>query len=560
MGKASWVALCLSVLFIAVMLRVSHLGDADYGLDEIFHVYVAQELINGDPPILPSGFHYERGLPYSYLVAIAGSVGGFNETALRMPSVLFGVLVIALVYGFTARWYSAFAGLIAAFITTFSPIEVALSREVRMYTMLQFLFLLIAFLFYEGFETSSSQHHPHPGRALLKTWFVPYEVRPIFLLWAGLLFLLAWRVHALIQPAMSGIIAYMLVMAGMAVVMKGLPRPLRQKYMVSGLAVLLGGIVGSVLFPEKVAKLLAESHSIPLFYEERAYNWNYFRWELLDEYPIIFGTLTFSFLVCIVKQPKLGLFLGVVFVVPFLLHSLVFTFKTYRYIFHLLPLMYIAAAVGISACLSSVWSAGCRLNAKASVPSNLWTVIVAGTLGAAMMGMLINMPWFMRTVKDYSTDFQLPHFADVQHHHWKKAMAYIIQHQKEGDVIISASAIHTKYYGASQPLYAMNDVRLRLNMYRNLQDEYGNLIDYASGAVVLKDLEDVKRVLREHHSGWFMTYLWRRERFWNHPDRLIPVTGTFPDEVFRYLDGNLERKTIPGVPDIAVWRWSREEK
>ena len=557
--QALWFASIIIVMFIAATLRVSHLGDSDYGLDEILHVYVSKELISGKPPLLPSGYHYERGLAYSYLVAFAGFVGGFNEVALRMPSVIFGLLVIVLVYWFTARWFSVLAGLIAAFITTFSPIEVVLSREVRMYTMLQFLFLLIVFLVYEGFETRSVRARYRQSWPTIQGWIDRYEVRPLLLCWAGLLFLLACQVHVLIQPAMSGIIAYVFIMAGAALVLKDMPIPNRQKYWVSCLVLVFAGIAGTLLFPEKIDKLLTATQTTPLFYEERAYNWNYFRWELLDEYPIIFGTVTLSFLVGIVKQPKLGVFLCTVFIVPFLLHSLLFTFKAYRYIFHILPLMYIAAGIGFSVCISYLWSVGNAFNAKGSVPKVIWNTMVVGILGSVILGMLINMPWFMRTIKDFSNDFQLPHFADVQHHEWKKAMAYIIQHQKEGDVIISASAIHTAYYGASQPLYAMNDVRLQLNMNRNLKDEYGNLIDYASGAVVLKDLEDVKKVIRENRSGWAMTYLWRRERFWNHTDREIPETGTFPDDVFRYLKENFERKTIPGAPAIAVWRWDSDD-
>ena len=114
-GQLLWMALCLIVLFMAATLRISHLGDADYGLDEIFHVYVSQELLKGNPPVLPSGYHYERGLPYSWVVATARYVGGFNEVALRMPSVVFGLFVIVLVYWMTSRWFSPLAGIVAAF-------------------------------------------------------------------------------------------------------------------------------------------------------------------------------------------------------------------------------------------------------------------------------------------------------------------------------------------------------------------------------------------------------------------------------------------------------------
>ena len=91
---------------------------------------------------------------------------------------------------------------------------------------------------------------------------------------------------------MSGILVYVVVMAGAALVLRDIPMPIRQKYWVSCLVLVLGGIAGMLLFPEKVDKLLTATQTTPLFYEERAHNWNYFRWELLDEYPIVFGTFT----------------------------------------------------------------------------------------------------------------------------------------------------------------------------------------------------------------------------------------------------------------------------
>ena len=554
--KPFWLALCIVLLFIAATLRFSHLGDQDFGLDEILHVYVAQELVKGSPPVLPSGYLYDRGLPYSYLVALAGFLGEFDEFTLRVPSVVCGVLVVLLVYWITARWFSASAALVAAILTTFSPIEVALSREVRMYTFFQLLFLLMLFLFFEGFETSPTTTASQSRLSRVQAWFAAFNIRPVFLLLAGMIFLLAWQVHALVQPGVSGPIAYILVMAGIVFVINKLEAPIRQKYIASSVVIIFGAIAGSVLFPEKLNKLLAMTQATPYFYQERADNWNYYRWELLDAYPIVFGGLTIFFVVCLIKNPKVGLFLSLSFLVPFILHSVILPMKTYRYIFHILPLMYMVAGVGFSECFSCLWSAGCKLNTKEYLPKIVWNTLVAGILCTAILGMLINMPWFMRTVKDYSNNFQLPHFVDVQHHKWKNAMTYIAQHQIEGDIIISGSPSLTGYYGANQPLYAMNDVRLRLNINANMRDEHGNLIDYASGAIVLIDLEDVKQVIRDNPSGWVITYLWRGERFWNHPDRPIPLTGTFPDEVIQFLQRNYHMETVPGSPVLALWRWT----
>ncbi|MGB0909845.1 MAG: glycosyltransferase family 39 protein [Nitrospirales bacterium] len=554
-SKLICLGLCLVLVCMAAVLRFSHLGDADFGLDEIFHVYAGQELAKGNPPLLPSGFLYDRGLPYSYLVALAGFLGEFDEFTLRVPSVVCGILVVFFVYWITARWFSAPAGLVAAFLTTFSPIEVALSREVRMYTVFQLLFLLMLFFFYEGYEPSSIKAD-RSRWPRFQSWCAIYKIRPFFLLLAGITFLLAWQVHKLVQPGVSGIIAYVLALAGIAFVIQKLESPIKQKYIASGAIVIAGVVVAIVLFPEKLSGLIAMTQSTPHFYQERADNWSYYRWELLDEYPMVFGSLTLSLLVCLVKNQKVGLFLSFCFLVPFILHSVILPWKAYRYIFHTLPLMYMVVGVGFTACFSLLWSEGCKLNVDEHVPRMIWHALVVGILCAATLGMLINMPWFMRTIKDYSNDFQTPHFVDVQHHKWKNAMSYIAQHQREGDVLISSYPILTGYYGAKQTQYTLNEVTLRLNRKANLTNDRGNLIDYTFGAEVLQDLEELKKVIMNNPSGWVITYLWRGERYWNHPDRPIPLTGTFPDEVMRYLEANLDRDMIPGSPAIAVWHWS----
>lgn len=556
-SRPYWLSLCIVLLCIAAILRFSHLGDEDFGLDEILHVYAAEQLLQGNPPVLPSGYVYSRSASYSYLVALAGFLGKFDEFTLRVPSVVFGILVVLLVYGITTRWFSASAGLAAAFLTTFSPIEIAFSREVRMYTLFQLLFLLILFFFYEGFETYSPTIAKKTRFPQIRKWVVAFNIRPLFLLVAGITFLLAWDVHTLVQPGISGPIAYVLVMAGIALVINKLEAPIRQKYIASSVVIILGGVAVSALFPEKLSKLMAITQLVPDWYQERADNWSYYRWILLDEYPIVFGSLTMFLIVCLVKNPKVGLFLSVSFLVPVILHSVIFPLKSYRYIFHVLPLMYIAAGVGFSECLSFLWSAGCKFNTKEYLPKMVWNALVAGILCTAVLGMLINMPWFMRTVKDYSNDFHLPHFVDVQHHKWKNAMKYISQHQTDGDVIVSGYPLLCRHYGASQPLYFMNNAYLRLNVQRNLKNNHGELIDYTFGAVVLKNLDDFKQVVNTHPSGWAVTYRWRDERYWNHPDRPISIFGTFPDEVVRYLQDHYDFEEVPGAPDMALWRWGK---
>ncbi len=551
---------CIVLVCIAALLRLSYLEDADFGLDEILHVYVAEQLTQGNPPVLPSGYLYDRSLSFSYLVGVAGMLGGFNEFALRIPAALFGVLLVVFVYWITTRWFSASAGLAAAFFATFSPIEVALSREVRMYTLFQLLFLAILFLVYEGFEANARVNDRHEKSSPISQWIENLQIRPTFLVGAGFLFFIAWEIHKLVQPGIAGILVYVLVMGGGALFARNLENYVRLKYIGAGLCLILGVIGFVLLLPEKIEEFIATTQAVPPWYEERAGNWNFYRWQLLDEYPIVFGILAIPLAFCFIRNPKLSLFLLLTFFVPVILHSVFFPQKSFRYIHHVLPVMYIIAGVGFGELLTFLWSRGLMIDIGQIVPKKLWSVFVFGVLSVVVGAMLINMPWFMRTLKDFSSHYQSPHITDVQHHNWKNVMAYITEHKKDGDVMIASYPLLARYYGATQPVYFMNQAYESNNKEANIRDSHGRLLDYTSGGVVLETLEGFKQVIHENQSGWIVTYRWRGEDYKNHGNRPIPIDGTFPENVVAYLNENYTLESVPNSSDMAVWRWIREDR
>ncbi|WP_454065095.1 glycosyltransferase family 39 protein [Candidatus Nitrospira salsa] len=554
-SKPYWVFLCFILICIAAIFRFSHLGDKDFGIDEILHVYAAQELLQDHVPLLPSGYAYERGLPYTYLVAVMGYLGGFTELNLRIPSAILGVVVVFFVYWMTQRWFSVEAGLVAAFFTALSPMEIAHSREVRMYMLFQLLFLLIAFFFFEGFETSSRRNTNVPKLTATKKWTDTFQVRPLFLCYAGMAFLLALGVHKLILPAMSGFVGYVLVMGIIGVVSRSIDSPVRQKYIGTALMIIVGATVGSLLFPGIPAKLVAITQEPLAWGQENADNWSYYRWLLLDEYPLVFGGLSIFLLYGFLQNRRVGLLIACVFLLPFVIQSVILPMKSYRYLLYVLPFMYMAAGVGVAGLLRSLWSAGHAFNKVEFVPNRVWKFFVSIVLMGGILGVLINMPWFMRTVKDFAQDFQSPHVTDVQHHNWGTTVQYIESHAVPGDVIVSGYPLLSRHYGATQPLYFMNNAYLVTNINRDLKNEQGQLIDYTFGVPVLQNLDDLKQIMKRHPSGWVMTYEWRKDRFWNYPDLPETSLGTFPVEVIRYIKEHLERQKIPNAPYMALWRW-----
>jgi hypothetical protein len=136
--------LLLVLLGIGAALRFYGLGDPGLHGDEETMAMAVQHILQDGRPILPSGMFYPRGITELYLMALSASVFGLTEWALRLPSALCGVALIALAYSAGKRflqpqWNLAFAATVAML-----PDIIDYSQTARMYVFM--LACIAAFL------------------------------------------------------------------------------------------------------------------------------------------------------------------------------------------------------------------------------------------------------------------------------------------------------------------------------------------------------------------------------------------------------------------------------
>src|SRR5574341_157640 len=131
-----------------IILRINDLGSKTFWMDETIQTYAALGLMQQGIPVLPSGAIYSRGFLDTLLIAQSFKIFGVSEFAARLPSALFGILTIPLIYLTGKELGNKRVGIIAAFLITFSEFENFMNRDARMYSQLQFLYLLTAYLFY----------------------------------------------------------------------------------------------------------------------------------------------------------------------------------------------------------------------------------------------------------------------------------------------------------------------------------------------------------------------------------------------------------------------------
>src|SRR5271157_5567849 len=140
--------LALALLTAAgAWLRLSHLGTKSLWLDEGATVALARASWSH---FIWVWWHGEANPQTIYFLVMRGWILlGRSETCLRLPSALFGVASIPLMYVMARRFVSVGPALAAAALLAFSPAHVYYSQEARSYT-LAILFVLLSSYFFVG--------------------------------------------------------------------------------------------------------------------------------------------------------------------------------------------------------------------------------------------------------------------------------------------------------------------------------------------------------------------------------------------------------------------------
>ena len=128
--RGAWL---LGIMALGIAVRLYHLGTWGLGMDEAYSANVAthglRDLVNFivvddfHPPLYYTFLHFWRMISTS-------------EVWLRIPSVVFGVLTIWVIYALGARLVDHRVGLLSAGILAISPLHIWHSQEVRMYALL----------------------------------------------------------------------------------------------------------------------------------------------------------------------------------------------------------------------------------------------------------------------------------------------------------------------------------------------------------------------------------------------------------------------------------------
>lgn len=125
--------LLISILAFGLIIRLINLNQSLW-LDEAINILAVQnysffDLITG---YLKGDFHPPG---WSVILWLWTQIFGISEVSIRMPSVIFGVLTIFIVYLIGKKLLSEKLGIIAALLICLNPLHIFYSQEARMYSM-----------------------------------------------------------------------------------------------------------------------------------------------------------------------------------------------------------------------------------------------------------------------------------------------------------------------------------------------------------------------------------------------------------------------------------------
>lgn len=140
-----WILYVVSaIIIIAIGVRFLGIGTESIWLDEAISIQLSSQDWGG---VIESALVNDVHPPLYYLVLKAFMVLGSSEAAVRLPSLVFGVLAVGLTYLVGRETLGRERGMIAATLMAVSGFAIFYSQEARMYSMLSAL-VLATFYFY----------------------------------------------------------------------------------------------------------------------------------------------------------------------------------------------------------------------------------------------------------------------------------------------------------------------------------------------------------------------------------------------------------------------------
>jgi mannosyltransferase len=166
-----WLVLLLFLVLLAFTLRVyqlDHFGFwQDEGLTPLRSGYPVREILS-NRIVIQEGITRDTHPPLYYLVIhFARALLGESDFAYRYPSVLFGLLLVPLLFQLGRQLDGPTTGFVAAMLAAVNPLQIWYSQEARMYTLVVLLGTLATYILWRSLTAPALSNRALAARLAL---------------------------------------------------------------------------------------------------------------------------------------------------------------------------------------------------------------------------------------------------------------------------------------------------------------------------------------------------------------------------------------------------------
>jgi hypothetical protein len=505
--KTNWVLVL--IMLVAIPLISYDPTYQPYWQDELTSYFAAKGVLAHGLPLLPSGFLYAKSELYSDVLALSMLIFGEQHGALRIPTMLTYLSSLPIFYYMSLAFFkNRKIALLATAMLAFSPSDLRWGSQMRMYEQAQFFAIITAFLLYRALQKPDSLTRIYLAVGSLVLNYFSHE--EIFIIFPAVIIAVLWLSWDSRQR---------------------LPEILYQKHW--WIAAIVGSvIIATQLLLSKITHppVLGTDVSQQPMIEISVQNLPFYTKLLFYPAALAQPNYTIDAILSLIGgiwairgRDKPAILLFLLFWGGILLLTFVFTLQSDRYVYPILPFLFLLAAYTIRRVFRGMWDLALRSSSALRTPFISQTPQIAMQASSIEHNSLAALSWPMRllltstTVLVLATTLFLPMiplslynhlisdtagWADhVNYPDYDVAAQYVKEHWRAGDIVISVSpAISILYYVGRVDYFISIDRALYL-----FDPGDGRITDTPTASTPLFNQQDFQTVLGEHARIWIIS-------------------------------------------------------
>ncbi len=524
------------ILVMGAYFRVVDSADVGLGFNETMHVYAAKAVMESKGPVLPSGKVYDRGALFTYTVAGSFKVFGVSLLSARLPSIVFGMFSVLLVFIIGKGFFGTAAGIIAALLMAAMPFQIAWARACRMYAMYQFFFLLSFYVFYRGFEPVASSGgnpgRPSAEKSLQWGWLVLSAVS----------ILVAFHLQPLAVALGAAILVYLFLMLVITFSTYGFGSAIRSRYFWFSLLMAVP-LLATIALPQLSAKLESAYRFAPAWAVRKGVSPLYYARFLTG--PSLFPVAVLAALGTLQVLSRLnrpGFYTLIAFGLPFAFHSVLANAQSYRYIYDIFPLLLLLAAYA----MTNILAAEVRMLQDHLSANPRWINVVKTRrlmLAIPLLGVVFIPFAFAFNDAVHIAKGRMAPLGGEFNAQWEDACRFVNEHWENGDILVASIPLAAEFHGCKPVDYSLDNGEI--DQFRKIKGDRFQRHPFADAKTII-DLQDLQSVLSSHPRGWMVL---DKGRF---------HSGNTPSDIREYIVMHLQEQKTEANDTIRVFRWDAD--